>query len=209
MDEPQLDPMQNQGSNRDWTLQSKSMSKIVQPGAEQEEEDVPSSDKNNACHGSSAAPPSDLQRTVPMAQNARIEHDKRTGNPPVQPVVRRRKVFLVALVIVPCLLSFLAAVVNVQLQINEGRKHRTWHYGDAYISIQSASKEIRLHPRSAQLYYQRAWYYLCDNNYDEALRDLDQASTYSSDDQRLESAIDELRKTVLRLKQGRSQKSQR
>ena len=93
-------------------------------------------------------------------------------------------------------------MVSVQREIMAGHKLRKKHYGDAYAAIQSASQDIKLHPANGARDYQRAWYYVCDESYDEAVEDLNQASRCSNADPHLKAQIEDLRKKILVLKRG-------
>jgi hypothetical protein len=103
------------------------------------------------------------------------------------------KTFLVAFVLTPCIFAVSAAIfADIR---DEGR-----HFNNIDPEIVNSTSDIDRNPNEWSNYYKRAWWYLCNESYDRALRDLDLAIQHSRGDASAKEAIDERRKTILRLR---------
>ncbi|XP_066930725.1 dnaJ homolog subfamily C member 3-like [Clytia hemisphaerica] len=87
---------------------------------------------------------------------------------------------------------------NIRFIANAKEKLCTSQYklGDSKEAIKACTEAIELSPQSAHVYCDRAEAYLLEDNFDEALKDFQEAKTINNDHQRAKEGIDRVNKLI-------------
>jgi hypothetical protein len=112
-----------------------------------------------------------------------------------------KKLFLAALVVVPCVLAVIAAIaIDVRDAKKYHEKYGNRHYNNIDVEIQQTTDQINQHSHGWLGHYKRAWLHGCNHCYKESIADLDLAAKYSKGDSSATKLVNERRTTILELR---------